>query len=42
LKKEEFALSNLDHPNIVKYIGNYKECALVIEYLPNGEVFDYI
>ena len=45
IREEVRILSNLDHPNIVKYYETYddvKYMYLVMEYCPGGELFDKI
>ena len=45
IKNEVKILHSLDHPNIVKYYETYddkKYIYLVMEYCPNGELFDLI
>jgi len=44
-KKEIKILKQLDHPNIVKLYDVYEEdkkCYMVFEYVPGGELFDYM
>jgi calcium-dependent protein kinase len=45
IRQEFKILSNLDHPNIVKYYETYEDAKylyMVMEHCPGGELFDKI
>ena len=45
LEEELFILSNVDHPNIIRFYESYidhKYVHIVMEYMAGGEMFDRI